>query len=149
MNATETQITELYENSNLTSEQISCELELCEESVKMVLQKYSPKFRMEESSKSLQETKDKEFTTDEFTAAKQAIASLLYAEHEGTRLRAAKFIVNENKGRNDVKQAINTLYKNSSFNVLIINEQLSRARQALENSKKLAEVSEKIIDVAS
>ena|SRR5947208_1272860 len=148
MNATENQIITLYDDIGLNTKQIGEELELCEESVKMVLQKYSAKFRQEESSNNLVETKEKEFTTDEFTAAKQAIASLLYAEHEGTRLRAAKFIVNENKGRNDVKQAINTLYKNSNFNVLIINEQLSRARQALENSKKLADA-EKIIDVAS
>ena len=148
MNATETQICTLYDEVGLSPKQISDELELAEESVKMVLQKYSAKFRQEESANSLQKPEEKEFTTDEFTAAKQAIASLLYAEHEGTRLRAAKFIVNENKGRNDVKQAINTLYKNSSFNVLIINQQLERARQALENSKKLADA-EKIIDVAS
>src|SRR6266581_6275950 len=96
MNGYETQIKVLYEEVGLSVEQIAEDQSLEVSAVKIILNKVSFKYRR--SLKEYEET----CTEDDYTAAKQAISSLLYAEHEGTRLRAAKFVVNEVKGRNDV-----------------------------------------------
>lgn len=132
-----TQIVELYESCGLSAEQIAESQDLDVATVKLALSQYSPKYRS-----ALRENEET-FTEDEYTAAKQAIASLLYAEDENTRLRAAKFVINEAKGRHNIKQIVTP---EANFNILIINQQMAKARESLEKSKSKAPP---IIDVES
>lgn len=125
-----TQIVELYENSDLEPIAIAESLGLEEESVKMVLISNSSKFRKEAR-------KDKTlFTSDEFELAKQRMAQLIWSEKDNVAYRASKFILYENLGRNDAQ----TL-KNLNINVNLINDQMAAAKKAIEAGKN------KVIDI--
>lgn len=126
------QIKELYENGDMEPIQIAEVLQLDENSVKMVLLGSSTKFR-----KAAKENKGL-FTDDDFTQAKQKMAGLLYSEHDNVSFRAAKFILNENMGRHDIRNV-----QNLNINVNILNEQILNAKKAIEKGKN------KIIDVPS
>lgn len=127
-----TQIKELYENGDMEPIAIAEALSLDEHSVKMVLISSSTKFRAKaKKNKAL-------FSDDDFSMAKQRMAQLIFAEHENVAFRASKFILNENMGRNDVRNI-----QNLNVNVNILNEQLINAKKAIENGKN------KIIDIPS
>ena len=124
------QIVELYENSDMEPITIAEALGLEEESVKMVLIGSSSKFRKEAKNNS------KLFSDDDFNLAKQRMAQLLWADNEGVALRASKFIINENLGRNDV-----ATMKMLNVNVNLINAQMVAAKEAINKGKN------KIIDI--
>ena len=134
MNAVCIQVVELYESSGLSINDIASELNLEVEAVKTCLIQHSSVYN--KSLKSSEET----FTDSEYLLAKSAIANSVFADDEAVRLRAAVFIVNEKKGRNDM---IKNLKSAGNTNILIINQQMSRAKKALEKSKS------KMIDVIS
>ena len=126
------QIVELYENNDMEPIAIAEALELEEESVKMVLISSSSKFRKEvKNNKGL-------FSDDEFTLAKQRMAQLLYSEKDNVSYKAAKFILYENLGRNDVQTM-----KLLNVNVSLINTQMKAAKVAIENGKN------KVIEIPS
>ncbi len=146
MTATASQLVTLFEDCGLTPEQISQDQEIDISVVKLALSQHSTIYRA-----ALRE-QEETFSEDEYTAAKQAIASLIYAEDEATRLRASKFIVDEVKGRNAiVSKRTGAILGNgtpTTFNILIINQQMQRAREALEKSKS-SKLASQILDVES
>jgi len=124
------QIKELYDKSDMQPDQIAEALSVDEHSVKMVLMGSSSKFRNEvKKNPSL-------FTQDEFDMAKQRITSLVFAENENVAFRAAKFVINENKGRHDLQHV-----KNLNVNVTLLNDQLVNMKKAIEKGKA------KVIDI--
>jgi len=126
------QIVELYENSDMEPIAIAEALNLEEESVKTILISSSSKFR-----KAYKENKNL-FTDDEFILAKQRIAQLIWSDRDNVAFRAAKFIVNENLGRNSVKNI-----QNLNINVSLINDQMRMAKKAIQEGK------DKVIEVPS
>lgn len=125
-------ILEAYETLGLSVSDISEQNGLEPDSVKAVLYQFSRKYRdslKDTISASCKENKDylkESFGRDSYSAAKEAIAGLLYtADCDAVRFRAAKFVIDEEKGRNDMKalQGVN-------INVGLINEQILKARAA-------------------
>jgi hypothetical protein len=148
MTCTAAQIVTLYEDVGMSPEQIAEDQDMSIEVIKLALSQHSRVYR-----NALIEN-DECFSTDEYNAAKQAISSLVYADDESTRFRAAKFIINEKKGRNDILMNKNgkVLGQNGigSINILVINQQMARARKSLEESKEKAKSdTTKVIDVES
>ncbi len=130
-----TQCKELYETSGLSVSDIAVELDLEPEAVKTILIQNSQIF-----NKNL--ALDKETFTDvDYEAAKEAMKSCLYSEESAVVFRASQFIINEKKGRNDPVKSIKTA---GNFNVLIINNQMKRAKEAIAKSKN-----KRVIDVTS
>ncbi len=126
------QIKQLYETGEMEPLQIADVLSLDEHSVKMVLISSSPKFRKQaKKNKSL-------FTDSDMDMAKQKMVGLIYSEHDNVSFRAAKFIINENSGRHDIKNV-----QNLNVNINLLNDQLVNAKKAIENGKN------KIIDIPS
>ena len=124
------QILELYENGEMDTISIAEVLSLDEQMVKMVLISSSPKFRSNaKKHKGL-------FTEDDFEYAKRRMVGLIYSEHDNVSFRAAKFVINENSGRHDVKHI-----QNLNVNINLLNEQMQNAKKALENGKnKIIEI---------
>lgn len=146
MTATAQQIVTLFEEVGLTPEQIAEDQEMDISVVKLALTQHSPQYRS-----ALRENEET-FSDDEYNAAKMAISGLVFAEDESVRLRAATFVVNEKKGRNNILCNKNgrQLGNNTNFNILVVNQQLARAREALDKSKgntsKVIDVETKISD---
>ncbi len=126
------QIVELYENSDLEPIAIAEALNLEEESVKMVLISNSSKFRKNSKKNSLL------FTDDDFQMAKARMSQLIWSEKDNVSYKAAKFVLYENLGRNDIQTM-----KLLNVNVNLINTQMKQAKEAIEKGKN------KIIDVPS
>ena len=126
------QIVELYENNDMEPIAIAEALELEEESVKMVLISNSSKFRKEAKANS------KLFSDSDFEMAKQRMSQLIYSEKDNVSYKAAKFVLYENLGRNDVQTM-----KLLNVNVNLINNQMKAAKVAIENGKN------KVIDIPS
>jgi len=133
MTAGNRQIIDLYEIHGLNAEQIAESLDLDTVAVKCVLQSDSVLFRKETS-------KDPTLVDiSEVAEAKKAIVGIMrYTEDDNLRMRAARFIFDEGKGRHNI---IGTA--NLNVNVHLVNDQLARARQALDAART------KIIDVPS
>lgn len=119
-------IKSLYESESLTPEQISEALEMEVESVKIALLQRSSKYRQDIKTNK----DDKDFTDDELETAKVAIARCMNAEDQHLAFKAAKFVFDERKGRNNVR----SLVKNLNLNVTLINEQMTKAREAKERA---------------
>jgi len=63
--------------------------------------------------------------------AKSTIKALCVgSEIDSVRFKAAEFIVNEVKGRNDLKAL-----KENKFNIVMISETMSKAREAMRNAR--------------
>jgi hypothetical protein len=122
------QIVALYENDNLTIEQIAEATEMDKEAVELALMHGSVIFRK-------QAKKDpKLFSEDTFETAKMVMESLcLGAENEGVKLKAAKFIIDENLGRNNA--AANIKQTNIFGNITMFEDRLARAKEAKERAK--------------
>jgi len=123
MHSVTAQILALH-SQGVKTEDIASELDVEVESVKLIL---------------TQQGEGDTFTPVDFATAKSALRSCLSCEEYSTRFRAARFIINEIKGRNDI---VKNLQQLGSINVLVINQQMLRAKQAIEKSKN-----NKIIDI--
>jgi len=121
---TNTQIVSLYETSNISVEDIAENFELDTKAIKMVLLSGSPKYRR------ALKVKDETFDDSEVAYAKQVMTQLLDCDVENVKYRAAKYVIDESKGRNDIKNVQNT---NINVN-LIINDQMKRALSAANNA---------------
>jgi hypothetical protein len=129
-------IVKLYEEDNLPVEDIALAYGLTKEQVELALAQGSVKFRAAVK-------KDPTLFSDStFNIAAQTMEQALYAEHPdgtidyNTRVRAAKFIINEHKGRHDIKAVQGLNINVSNFNV-----QLKNAMEALVKGKQ------KVIDI--
>ncbi len=71
------------------------------------------------------------FDEQDVTQAKMVISSLMYGEVEAVKFRAARFIIDEAKGRNDLK-----LIRDVGVPIALINDRIRNARIARERSHK-------------
>lgn len=129
------QIVTAYEECGMSPEDIAQDLGYSLEAVKMVLLQHSQEFsdkalsvangkRAEAESEAADEPV---FTKADLAIAKATIKALAAgAEAEAVRYRASEFIINEVKGRNDLKAL-----HNNNFNVVMIQEAMTKARAAM------------------
>lgn len=133
VNMTDQQIVTLYESSGLSVEEIADSLQMDKEVITLALAGNSAKFnKLAKKDNALFNEKDEE-------RAVMVMRNCLYSEDPNTQFRAAKFMINERKGRHDVLGGIKSL----KVNVYTINEQLKKGYQAIAASK------EQVIDVQS
>ena len=133
------QIIRLYEDDNISVEELAEAFpELNIEAIKIALANGSSKYR-----KAV--VKDSQmFGEDTFEAAKTVMASLIYAEEPTIKYRAAKFILNENKGRHDLKD----MKSNNLFgNVNLINIHLEKARKRIAESEVEDSKTQEVVEV--
>lgn len=128
---TNKQIVLAYEEGKLSVKEIAEQFQIEEESVRIALAADSGEFRKELK-------KDKTFTEETLDNAVQVMSTLLFSEHDHVKLKASKFIINEHKGRHDVKNL-----KTLSINVNLINTQMRRAKEALQKTRTIDIESEK------
>src|SRR5947207_14284019 len=109
MSSVVAQCVALY-SQGINVEDIGEELNIEKEAIKLVLTQHSPEYRpaIKKNSDTL--------TDQDYELAKEALKSCLWSEEDSTKFRAARFIINEIKGRNDV---IKNLQQVNSINVLV------------------------------
>jgi hypothetical protein len=114
-----------FEELGMTPEQIAEEYNLEIESIKATLMQFSSVFRQ-----NAKKDDQLNFTDQELIAANQTIAQIMqYSEDDNLRLRAARYLRDDKKGRLDaVKMA------GLNINVLQFNVQLQKARKAIQES---------------
>lgn len=120
------QIVTLYENSGLTIQELATEFEMEEETIKMALLQGSAKYNKEvKEDTSLFNKEDQE-------TASRVMRELMFSEDDNTKYRAAKFVINESKGRHDIINAL----KDTKVSAVMINAMMLRARETVEMSKQ-------------
>lgn len=122
------QIVSLYEGAELTVEELANEF--CDGNVtlvKMALIAGSSKYRS-----LARKSKDETFTDADFEEAKFIMKSCLFAENEAVKYRAAKYIIDDKRGRHDL-----TVVKDANVNVTLVNLQLQRAMKAVEKGRTI------------
>ena len=122
MTAANQQIVTAFEDAGLTPEQIAEDLEFDLLAVKAILTQYSTKFRSESKKDDALA-----FKIDEAEEMKSIILGLArYSDDEHLQFKAAKFVLEDKKGRLD----LNTKVPGLQINVVTFNEQMKRALQA-------------------
>lgn len=127
MTAANQQIVSSFEELEMSPDEIAAEQDLELTSVKAILMQFSSLYRK-------QCKKDVEacFTDEEEVMARQVIANIArYSDDERIKLKAAVYIRNDKRGRLDVVSQMNGL----NINVITFNEQLKKAKAAIERSK--------------
>lgn len=125
------QIVNLFEEEHLTINEIAQVLDVEPEAIKFCLATHSSKFQ-----KSLSLNSQKIFSNSDFESATRVMSGLMFSEHDTVRLKAAKFVLNENLGRHDLKNL-----KSVNINVNLINDQVRKAKEAIRAGR------EKVIDI--
>lgn len=139
MLASTEQIVNMFENLGLDISQISDALDLEKGAVEFALVSNSSKYRQSLAVKETGKTdgvsisRTNLFNNDEVNEAARVFIAQLMSEDEHIRQKAAKFIINESKGRHDTVKNLKQV--NTQFNVTIVNDQLKRAREAKEAAK--------------
>lgn len=139
MTSANIQIVAAYEQAGLSPQDISEQFGWEVEAVKAVLMSCSPKFyklvvaqqkATEDPSPKIASEEAPLFNAQEVDEAKRAIANLVTStEDDHIKLMASKFVINEAKGRHDVK----TL-KHATFNISLINERMLKAKQVQQEA---------------
>lgn len=142
------QIVAAYEQAGLAPEDIAEQFGWEVEAVKAVLMSCSKVFyarvvaqekTTEDPSPNIANEEAPLFNSQEVDEAKRAIAMLVTStEDDHIKLMASKFVINEAKGRHDVK----TL-KHATFNISLINDRMLKAKQV---QAKAIEISSKILE---
>lgn len=136
---TNEQIVVLYESSGLTIDELSQTFELPHEVIKIALASRSSKFHKDVK-------KDKTlFDESALDEAVMVMRQCLYAEESSTKIRAAKFIINEAKGRHDISNVKNL----NGINLNLINIHYKQALEAKNKAKGIQtpSVSQELIEV--
>lgn len=136
---TNEQIVTLYESSGLTIDELSQTFELPHEVIKIALASRSAKFHKDiKKDKTL-------FDESALDEAVIVMRQCLYAEESSTKIRAAKFIINEAKGRHDVANVKNL----NGINLNLINIHYQQALAAKNKAKGIQtpSVSQELIEV--
>ena len=142
MTASNNTIVESYESLGMTPDEIATDQLWEVESVKLVLLQHSPLYRerlaVNGSEKYNENSTRETFNKEEELLARDVIVRLAgSSEFDAIAFRAARFIIDERKGRNDI-QTMKTL----NLNVTLINQRMRQAKQALARAKE-----QKIIDI--
>lgn len=129
MPAVNIEIVTSYETLRMTPEQIAQDQDLDVAAVKAILLANSAGYRAQTTK---EETKEL-FSQDDLRQAVGVMKTSLLEDDPHLRYRAARFIIDEVKGRNDARVQIPI---DSSFNALELNQRLLAARQALEKGRQ-------------
>jgi len=131
-----TQIVVAYEEAGLTPEEIAADLEMDVTSVKLALAQNSRVYK-KALGQEVEVVSDAEVS--EMHSIIKSIAVSQQFDNPGVALKAAKWIIDEKKGRNDAK--VNTTNK---INVVVFNEKLASARERMLDMKRKAGILEPI-----
>lgn len=129
MSGLESQIVTAYDEG-LTAQQIAEQLDLAEESVKLVLTRRSGKYRKAVKAE-IEEITESE--KQEMFEVIKNIARTQQYDNPGVALKAAIMLVDEKKGRRKLPDKAN-----SQVNIIMFNEELTKARKRLLEMKKSA-----------
>jgi hypothetical protein len=132
---------EMYETLGMTPEEIAADASVDVLAVKAILTRHSPMYKQllpKDEKKAL-------FSGDLLLAAAETMESLLEEDDPTVKFRAAKFIIDEVKGRNDAMLKHMLGNNAPQININVINMQLARSRAAIaaaKNSKPLEQPKE-------
>lgn len=131
-----TQVVAAYETSGLTPEEISDSLDLDLLAVKSTLTMESSKYR----KATKEDVTDDEL--DEFFGIVKDLArsSAVKVNHPTVTYKAATFLINEKKGRNDPRAALRAL-QGSGISITFINDRLEGMKQAKARTQALQQKS--------
>lgn len=147
MDPADIQIQVAFKELKLTPEQIAADFGYELAAVKLSLAKSCPesiesKRVVPEFGMPAVKVDEPLFTGDDLKLAKNTIVNLAAeSDVDAVKLKAAVFIINESKGRNDVKSLIEAT---AGTNIAMINEMMTRAREAMNRTRARAG---KVIDV--
>ena len=128
--ATDAQIKTLFELEGLKPEDIATGMGMEVEAVRHSLACNSVEFR-----KQLKQD-DVLFTKSDAELAAQVIKNLLHSDIDAVRLKAARFTIDEHKGRNDVKN----VQTNLNININLLSDSIRKAKAALGRTRELKQV---------
>lgn len=128
MNASDVEVKTRYEDLQMSIAEIAIDLGLAEDAVRMSLAQTSSAYRTEVRSGNGRES-------DVFDAmmerrAARVIGELLDCDDQAVRFRAAKFVVDERKGRNDAAVRGLRDIQQIGVSVLEINAAIKRAKES-------------------
>lgn len=136
MTAINEQIVTAYETNDMSIEEIAEDFDMDDLSVKTVLLQCSTLYR-----KRARKEPELNFSQDEAAEMKAIMLNVArYAEDPNLQFRAARYIYDDAKGRNDLESGI----KHVNINVMTFNEQMQKALAAANRTAAKA-----IIDVKS
>lgn len=133
------QVVTAYEECGMSAEEIAEDLGFEIEAVKMILLQHSQQFSDKALSKNpltkeLEVRDEQLFSQRDVKVACGTIKELCASsEVDSVRFKAAEFIINEAKGRNDLKAL-----KENKFNIVMISETMRQARQGIAEAKARA-----------
>lgn len=147
MDPADIQIQVAYRELKLTPEQIASDFGYELAAVKLSLAKTCPeivetKRVVPEFGMTAVKVEEPLFTGDHLKLARDTILNLAAeSDVDAVKLKAAIFVINEAKGRNDVKALVDAT---AGSNVALINDIMQRAREAMNRTR--AKASSKVID---
>ena len=127
-----TQIRVAFEEAGMTPIEIADEFQMEVEAVKLALEASSSAYRKQCVKQPEEE--------DETLAVIRRIMLVNADENPNVALKAAKYLRDEKKGRNDAKAGMNK--SAGGINVIVFNDMLAESR------RRVAEMKSKLIDVA-
>ena len=129
MTAANQKIVSAYEVLNMSPDDIANAEGFDLGAVKIILNQCSSKYRADCSGNDVDESLD--FSDIDLVAANAVITQALYSDDEFLRVRAAKYIRNDKKGRLDIKRDLRQL----NFNIIQINDHFRQAMESLQQSR--------------
>lgn len=153
MTAGDKQVIARYEDLQMSVEDIALDLGLDQAAVRMSLAQHSAAYRVElRSGRGNEQAMFEDFVMNK---AKRVMGELLTSEDSQTQFRAAKFIIDENTGRNNAAVRGLAATRQLGISVNELNEALRRARQQRVRPAQIIDVpaaietpkiSEKVLD---
>lgn len=129
----ESQIVASYEDHGVTIEEIAANFGFSEEAVKILLGAKSSVYRAQVKAEVIPDVTD-----DDFDQVKAVMKSLLLSDQPNVQLKAARFLWDEKKNRNDPAATKASMLNGAVININVINEQMQKARVAVERAKTKA-----------
>lgn len=124
------QILTAYEKLKMSPAEIANDMNLDEVAVKTVLLQFSGDFN-DNNDLAVAKGEEPLFSKFDATAAAVGIKQLAdSSEVDAVKLKANMYIIDEYKGRNDMRAL-----KENKFNITVINEAVKRARIAMDRAK--------------
>lgn len=136
------QIITAYEECGLDIDQIAEEFSVDELAVKATLMQFSVRYRDNiKSARKNGEVSKADFTDNDLEESAEVLRQMMHsAEDENLRVRCARYIRDDKKGRLDALSGLKSL----NMNIAIFNQRLLQAREAKERSKQLTD---KVVEV--
>jgi len=135
----------LFEGFNLGPEVIAEQLNLDEVTVKTILLQYSKVYRKQnrtpaddEETEEQKKEKNIKFSSSELEYAHRAMVDLIDSEDEHIKFKASRFVIDEKRGRHDVdaRRASELALQGATVNVLVIDNTMRKAREALKLARE-------------